>query len=205
MTTATLAPPTLPTLTLGRITPQAYRWTVKEFHDANSRRVFGEGRRVMLIRGELLEQGPMNPLHAQGIRRITKVFNRIFLEGFFVQAQLPLVLGQDSDPFPDFAVIADDMERYGTIHPSTAVLVVEVADTSLHFDTTTKAQLYATANISEYWVVDLDNRRLIAYRNPAPIPDGGMAYRLQTHHVPGDSIAPLAKPDVSIAVAELLP
>jgi Uma2 family endonuclease len=40
-------------------------------------------------------------------------------------------------------------------------LLVEVADSSLRFDLTVKAALYARAEVCEYWVLD------IAHRNPA--------------------------------------
>jgi Uma2 family endonuclease len=204
MTTATLPAPAIPPLP-NPDAPRTLRWTVKQFHEAKERRAFGEGRRVILIRGELVELSPMKPQHAQGVRRIVKAIPPCFGAGFFTQSQLPLVLGQDSDPMPDFAVIADDMERYGTIHPSAAVLVVEVADSTRYFDTTTKVELYASANIPEYWVVDLENRRLLIHRDPMPLPDGGMTYRTQMTLGPAETVSPLAAPTATLCVAELLP
>ena len=58
---------------------------------------------------------------------------------------------------------------YVAEHPATALLAVEVAVTSLDYDTTTKAKLYATAGIPEYWVLDLEGKRLIVFRGPAPL------------------------------------
>lgn len=201
MTTATLLAPAVPDPNA----PRALRWTVAQFHEAKERRAFGEGRRVILIRGELVELNPMKPQHAQGVRRVVKALPACFGAGFFTQSQLPLVLGQDSDPMPDFAVIADDMERYGAIHPSSAVLVVEIADSSWFFDSTTKVELYATANIPDYWVVDLPNRQLHVHRDPTPLPDGGMTYRTTLTLTPADTVSPLAAPSAVIRVADLLP
>ena len=86
-------------------------------------------------------------------------------------------------------------------------LVIEVSDTTLDSDTTVKAELYATAGIADYWVLDLNNRRLLIFRDPAPLPAGlgGTAYRTHLTLGPADAISPLAAPTVSFRVAELLP
>jgi Uma2 family endonuclease len=118
--------------------------------------------------------------------------------------QKPLVLSQTTDPEPDVAVVRGTPQGTNT-HPTTADLVVELSDTSLHFDTTTKAEWYATAGIPEYWVLDLPNRRLLVFRDPSPIPAGGTAYRTHLALGPADSVSPLAAPGASIAVADLLP
>ena len=90
-------------------------------------------------------------------------------------------------------------------HPTTAALVIEVADTSLNYDITAKAELYATAGIADYCVLDVDGRRLFVFRDPAPVPDGGSAYRTQLALGPADSVAPLAAPASPVRVTDLLP
>ena len=92
-----------------------------------------------------------------------------------------------------------------TGHPTTASLVVEIADTTLTLDMTEKAELYATAGIADYWIVDLNARRLLVLRDPAPIAAGGFAYRTQRVLGPADAVAPLAAPDATVRVADLLP
>jgi Uma2 family endonuclease len=105
---------------------------------------------------------------------------------------------------PDLAVVAGKPGFHGT-HPTTAALVVEVADTTLQTDVTEKAERYATGGIADYWVLDLNGRRLLVFRSPQPIPDGGAAYRDQRILGASDSITPLAAPNSSIRVADLLP
>jgi Uma2 family endonuclease len=85
--------------------------------------------------------------------------------------------------------------------------VVEVADSTLDQDTTTKAELYATAGIPDYWVLDVDGRRLLVFRDPAPLPTGLGATAYQTHLMlnPTDTVSPLATPTAVIRVADLLP
>jgi hypothetical protein len=124
-----------------------------------------EGRRAMLIDGVILEQGPMSPPHAITLGLVEEAVRTAFGAGWWLRQQLPLVLGQDTDPQPDLAVVPGRPRDYAG-HPTTADLVVEVADSSLSFDTNDKRLLYARAGIRDYWVVDVNGRRLLVYRDP---------------------------------------
>lgn len=194
---ATIAPPPLTGW------PRPLRWTVDLFHAVNATGAFA-GRRPMLIRGVLLEQGPMNDPHANAIEVATEVLRGVFGAGWRVRAQLPLRLGQDTDPMPDFAILMGG-SRDGS--PTTAALVIEVSDTTLAFDSTTKAEVYATANIPEYWVLDVNGRCLHVFRDPAPLPNnlGATAYHTRLTLGPADTVSPLAAPGGSVRVADLLP
>lgn len=185
--------------------PRPLRWTVDLFHAVNSTGVF-KGRRPMLIRGVLLEQGPMNPPHALAVELLTGLLPFVFGPGWRMRVQLPLVLGRDTDPLPDLAMIAGSA-RGETEHPTTAALVVEVSDTTLTDDMTEKAELYATANIPEYWVLDLNARCLHVLRDPAPLPNnlGATAYNTHLTLGPTDAVSPLAAPAGTITVSDLLP
>jgi Uma2 family endonuclease len=197
------APAGTTTTPLAQPGPQPLRWTVALFHRVNSTGVF-EGRRPLLIRGVLLEQGPMNPPHATALEILGEVMRMTFGTGWRVRTQLPLVLGLETDPFPDVAILPGTA-RGATAHPTSASLVIEVSDTTLALDLTEKAELYASAGVADYWVLDLNGRRLLVFRNPAPIPDGGAAYRDKKTLGPTDSISPLAAPNSTIRIAELLP
>ena len=89
-------------------------------------------------------------------------------------------------------------------HPTTAELIVEIADSSLFEDTTTKAEVYATGGIPDYWVLDVENRLLLIFRDPAPLPEGGSAYRTCLKLKESDGATPLALPTASIRVGDLL-
>ncbi len=119
----------------------------------------------MLIDGVILEEGPMNPPHAITLELVEETIRTAFGTGWRIRNQSPLVLGQDLDPEPDLAVIAGTA-RGSSGHPTTAELVVEVADSSFNFDTNEKRLLYARTGIREYWVVDVNGRRLLVYRDP---------------------------------------
>ncbi len=183
--------------------PRNLLWTVDQFHYLGDLGMF-EGRRAMLIDGVIIEEGPMNPPHAIAATKTEDLIREAFGKGWHVRVAKPLVLGQLVDPQPDVAVLPGKPGDY-TAHPTTASLVVEVADASLSFDTTTKAEWYATAGIADYWVLDVDGRQLLIFRNPVPIPDGGAAYRDKKMFGPGDAVSPLAAPNAAVKVADLLP
>jgi Uma2 family endonuclease len=115
------------------------------------------------------------------------------------------VLGLDIDPMPDVAVIRGGPRDFAQVHPTRADLVVEVSDTTLALDLTEKAELYATAGIADYWVLDLTGRRLLVFRDPGPLSPGGVGYRTHLTLGPTESVAPLAAPTTSITIADLLP
>ena len=140
----------------------------------------------------------MNPPHAITLELVEETLRTAFGTGWRFRSQSPLVLGQDLDPEPDFAVMAGT-PRGSSGHPTTADLVVEVADSSLDFDTNEKRLLYARAGIREYWVVDINGRRLLVYRDPQ-----SGDYATQQALGPVAVVSPLAAPAASVRVAALL-
>jgi Uma2 family endonuclease len=180
------------------------RWTVADFHRVAATGVFA-GRRPILVRGALLEQGPMNHPPAIALELIPDVLRAAFGAGWRVRAQLPLVLNQDTDPMPDVAVVRGSA-RTATAHPTSADLVLEVSDTTLSTDLTTKAELYATAGVADYWVLDLNARVLHVFRDPQPNAMLGITtYHSHTIHTETESATPLVAPAASVQVSALLP
>lgn len=184
--------------------PRPKRWTVAEFHEVRSTGIW-DGQRTYLVRGVIWEQGPMKPPHAALVGIVEKALESAFGVGYCCRTQVPLVLGLDSDPFPDVAILSGTLRDYLTSHPTSAHLVVEVADTSMFEDQTTKAELYATAGIQEYWIVDVNDRKLYVHRDPKAIPAGGVSYRNTFALTVNDTVSPLAAPNETIRVADLLP
>jgi Uma2 family endonuclease len=166
---------------------------------------FFEDRQVELIEGEVIEMSPVSPRHFASGDRIQKLFNAVFGEGYWVRFQGPLVLG-DSEPQPDIAVVEGTPEMYQQEHPHKAVLVVEISDATLQYDRTYKLSLYARAGIPEYWIVNLKEQLLEIYREPIPLEETpfGYGYRIREIRRPGETVHPLIKPDVALAVSELL-
>ena len=186
----------LPSAQPAHIGPRPVRCTCAEFLRLGDLGMF-EGRGAMLINSVILEEGPMNPPHAITLGLVEEAIRTAFGTGWWLRQQSPLVLGQETDPEPDLAVVPGRPRDY-TGHPTTADLVVEVADSSLDFDTNEKRLLYARAGIREYWVVDVNARKLLVYRDPQ-----AGDYATQQALGPADAIAPLAVPAV-VRVADLL-
>ena len=182
--------------------PQARRFSRDEYYEME-RCGFFQNHRAERIDGEILVMAPQGFDHAFGTDSVHEQVKRALGEGFWVRNQAPLELGLESDPEPDVSVVAGGRLDYRS-HPTTALLVIEASDSTLAYDRFEKASLYAKAGIPDYWILDLEQRRLLVYRDPAPVPEGA-AYRTQLAFKAGDTIAPLAKPDAVIAVAELLP
>jgi len=120
--------------------------------------------------------------------------------GHHVRVQAPLALHDDSKPEPDIAVVSGSFRDYRNAHPRTAVLVVEISDATLAFDREDKAQVYAQADIPEYWIVNLIERRLETFRDP-----GGSGYRTHLVVPEDDALSPLAAPEARVEVSSLLP
>jgi Uma2 family endonuclease len=124
-----------------------------------------------------------------------------------VRAQLPVALDDESEPEPDVSVVPGDPRDYRDAHPARPVLIVEVALSRLRFDREHKGSLYARARVADYWIVNIPDRRLEVYREPAP--DGAARFGWRYGHAaalgPDERVAPLALPGAAVTVAELLP
>ena len=186
---------------------QVRRWTRQEYEHLAAQGVFAPAERVELIEGEIVAMTPQGTLHAAAIMLVQVALQRVFQVGYVVCVQLPLALGLRSMPEPDFAVVPGSPRDYRDEHPTTAVLVVEVADTTLEFDRSEKASAYAAAGIPDYWVLNLVDRVLEVFRDPGPQPGAPFGHGYRTHLRCGlaDRVAPLAAPGAFINVADLLP
>jgi Uma2 family endonuclease len=184
-----------------------HRLTREQYHEMGRRGYF-DGKRVELVFGEVVEMSPIGWVHRIGTGLVTDALERAFPGAFFVDVQQPFPVSggkAGSEPQPDVAVYPGRRQDY-TDHPASAVLIVEVADTTLAYDLTTKAELYATAGIADYWVLDVENRRLHVFRDPQhnATPEA-TSYHTHTFLSPNDRVSPLTAPGASILVSELLP
>lgn len=184
--------------------PRTLRWNREQYRKLTPIGVL-TGLRTELIYGEIYQMSPIGWPHVVGCHKAADVLRTVFQGIGWVNVQNPFA-ADESDPQPDVSVIPGRMEDY-TDHPTVALLVVEVADSTLAQDTTTKAELYATAGIADYWVLDVDGRRLLVFRDPVPLPTGlgATAYRTHLVYGPADSVSPLAVPSASVRVSDLLP
>ena len=186
---------------------QRWLWTVDEFQRAYDLGAFGFEHHLELIEGEIIRKMGQNGPHTWAVRTMEEALRVIFAEGCDVRVQFPLIFGPRSKPEPDVAVVVGSMNDYKHDQPTTAILVVEVSDATLAMDRTTKAALYARAGIPEYWIINLPDGVLEVHRQPAPMTGQplGHGYRSLVRLTPGDTLAPLARPNATLAVSALLP
>jgi Uma2 family endonuclease len=177
-------------------------WTVDEYHQLIDKGVFHPEERVELIAGQIIQMSPKGTAHTSATRRTSNVLRNFLGNRASVYTQDPIQLNNNSEPEPDLSVVRFDPLDYSQQHPTAAdvYLIIEVADTSLTYDTEIKAKLYAEAGITDYWVLDVSDRRLIVFREPHQ-----QGYQSQVILNEQQAITPLAFPDLAIAITDILP
>jgi Uma2 family endonuclease len=177
------------------------RFTLDEYHRMAATGVLNEDDRVELIRGEIVQMTPIGRDHASCVARLTHLVLGRLHGRVVLWPQNPLMILPDSEPQPDIILLVwrDDFYRHALPGPSDVALLVEVADTSLRYDRRVKGLLYAEAGVREYWIVDLAGDALDVYREP-----GAGGFERAERLARGATLAPLAFPDVSLAVADIL-
>jgi Uma2 family endonuclease len=166
-----------------------------------------EGERLELLDGLLVVREPQGSSHSTIVRMVGRVLESAFGAGWHARFHSPIALDDHSEPEPDVAMVSGTERDYISALPSTAALIVEVADSSLRLDRRVKTILYARARLPEYWIVNLVDRVLEVHRDPAPTDDVTIeaVYRSVEVLRADATVTPLAAPHARIAVADLLP
>lgn len=154
-----------------------------------------EDERVELLRGQLVEMSPQGEAHATISARLHALFVRALDDSYEVRGHSPFAATDDSEPEPDVSVSRSKRRR--AYHPSKALLLIEVAESSLRKDRQIKASIYAEAAAPEYWVVDTRARCVHVYSHPR----GGRFTVVR--RVGRDEVLRPMKLDVAIRVATL--
>ncbi|HEV3167392.1 MAG TPA: Uma2 family endonuclease [Isosphaeraceae bacterium] len=191
---------------IGAQGPRRLRWTSDQFYRLGQRGFFRD-KRVELIKGNIILTSPISPVHAAAVELLDRALRIAFGPGHRFRVQQPIDLGKRAQPEPDIVVMPGDPRDNLSGHPTTALLIAEISDTSLRFDRRVKARLYAQAGLTDYWIVNLVDRQVEIHRNPKPVVDrqGRSSYQDITIVSASGSVQPLAAPGATIAVADLLP
>ncbi len=184
----------------------AWRWAQADYERLVELGLL-HGVPVELIDGRLMVAEPQGSYHATAVGAVDDALRGAIPPGWIVRAQMPLALGEDSEPEPDVALVRGARVDFRQRHPARPALAIEVADASVAFDRENKGSLYARAGIEDYWIVNLVDRVVEVYREPRPDPTAPHGWRYQTtaRLGPPATVSPLALPGVRIAVGALLP
>ncbi|EAZ91180.1 Uma2 family endonuclease [Crocosphaera chwakensis] len=156
-------------------------------------------RHVELINGLILEMFPEGTEHTYIGETFADYLRRLTQEVAWVRETRPITLSK-SEPEPDIAIVRLPHSLYRSHHPYSEdiYLLIEISYSTLKFDTSEKRDIYAAANIQDYWVVDVKNKKLIVYRSPV---DG--LYENETILSLDEQVSPLAFPDINIMVNDI--
>ena len=178
------------------------RYTVERYLRLVGQGVLAPEDRVELLEGVVVAMSPRNPLHDAAVSLADRALMAAVGGRAAVRCQLSLVIAPHSVPEPDVAVVPGHEGDYARAHPGSALLVVEVADSTLAQDRITKAAVYASAGIPEYWLVNLRDDRIEVFREP----DAAAArYGVASVAGRGERLDLVALPGASVLADDLLP
>src|SRR5574337_610208 len=183
------------------LAPTRHRLNVDAYYRMAEAGILTDPHRVELIDGEIIDMPAIGSPHAAITNRLARRFSRSFGdEVALVSVQSPLRLDAHNEPEPDLMLLQPRADGYRASHPGAAdvLLLVEVAETSLAYDRTTKLPLYAKFGVPEVWIVDLKGPAVEVYREPR-----GDGYALKQRLAAG-SLAPILLPGRAIDVGALL-
>jgi Uma2 family endonuclease len=174
-------------------------FTVDEYHRMAEAGIFGPDERVELIEGDIVEMAPIGPRHAGAVINFTRILLTRLGDRVVLSPQNPVVIRPRSEPQPDILLLRPRAVSYSEAHPTPedVLLAVEVADVTMGFDRIVKARLYARAGIAEFWLADVQGRRLLVQRSP-----GRDGYAEVTTVERDGHVSPLAFPEERFAVAD---
>jgi len=184
--------------------PPRKRWTREQCAPLEASGLF-EKERLELVEGELISKMGKNRPHVNAFRLMLFWLAETFGKQF-VDAEAPIdvspVDNPLSEPEPDLIVLNRECATFVSANPQPQDihLVVEIADSTLTFDLTVKAALYARAGIVEYWVLDVTGRRLFCHRSPVSGRYGSVVVYNEN-----ESVAPLGAPEALFLAAQALP
>ena len=180
---------------------ERWRFTVDDYYRMGEVGILPHDARVELINGDVIQMPPIGSHHNGSVIGLDELFRERLGRRVSISVQGPLLLREHEAPQPDLLILRRRDDHYRSANPTAddVLLLIEVSDSTLAHDRDTKGPMYAAAGIAEYWIVNLVTSQLLVHRD---LVDG--VYRSVETFGNEDSISPLAFPDVTIAVAEIL-
>ncbi|MDZ8224116.1 Uma2 family endonuclease [Nostoc sp. ChiVER01] len=171
------------------VTPK--RFTIDEYHRLIELKFLKESDHIELIRGELIQMVAKGTPHTVCGSILCRQLDRLLGDRAVIRGQDPITLLSQSEPEPDVAIARGKDEDYLAHHPypEDIFLVIEISDSTLNYDQTTKLEIYAEAGISDYWIVNLNIRQLERYSQPYQNAQDEFNYLSKQISLPHQSVA----------------
>lgn len=175
-----------------------YKWTVNDYHQLIATGLLA-GKPVELLEGELIEMSPEGVPYSYTNRTVAD-YLRSLLSGLATVSEAHPITLDNSEPEPDIAIIRLPEEIYKQHHPypENIYWLIEVSNRTLEKDLQEKTVTYARNGITEYWVIDLQYKKLWIFTQPASKGYG------QTQEFTTGMIYPQSFPHIAIAANNLL-
>ncbi|NJL87833.1 MAG: Uma2 family endonuclease [Leptolyngbyaceae cyanobacterium SM1_1_3] len=175
------------------------QWTIADYHRMIAAGLLAE-RQVELLEGNIIDMAPELPIHRAAYRRSVRHLDLLLGDRAVVFATAPITLPNRSEPQPDICIVRPPESRYDQRHPEPADIfwLIEVSNSTAVYDLGEKANLYARAQILEYWVIDLPKCKLWVHRQP------GLERYQDVKSFNAGELSPLAFPQVKVEVEHLL-
>ncbi len=162
-----------------------WRLGVDQYHGMIEAGILTEDDPVELLDGCLVPKMPKNPPHTLANGLVFEAIAGLLPAGWFADSQEPITT-EDSEPEPDVRIVRGERRAFADRHPGPADLglIIEISDATLERDRTIKQRLYARAGVKVYWIVNLPDRRVEVYSEPALADYGEKREYTEGHELP---------------------
>ena len=185
----------------------AKRFSITEYHRLGELGFFAPDDRIELIRGEIIIMAAKGRLHSVCNSLLVEELILLLARRARLRGQEPIILSDNSEPEPDVVIARNRSDNYFSSHPQPAdiLLVIEVADSTLKYDRTTKLSLYAETGISNYWIFNLVDNQLEMHSEPYRKQNGSFSYQLQRVVLPNQTVVIPGFPELSLDLSAIFP
>ncbi len=181
--------------------PQRKLFTVDEYDTMIKAGVFDGKERVELIEGEFVKKMTQGDLHIGCINKITWILRNDLSKEYIFSVQNAVQINIFSAPEPDVAILRFRPDFYsgGKARPEDILLLIEVADTTVHSDRQIKIPLYARAEVPEIWLVNLPRKIVEVYTAPK-----NGKYQVVRKAGKSETLSPIVLPELKIKVSDII-
>ena len=185
----------------------AKRFSIAEYHRLGELGFFAPDDRIDLIRGEIIIMAAKGRLHSVCNSLLVEELIILLARRARLRGQEPIILSDNSEPEPDVVIARNRSDNYFSSHPQPAdiLLVIEVSDSTLKYDRTTKLSLYAETGISNYWIFNLVDNQLEMHSEPYQKQHGSFSYQLQRVVLRNQTVVIPGFPELSLDLSAVFP